>query len=110
MSLSGFSEGTVPPEQAEMQMTESPSYRCHLARWRGGHRAGERASALAVVAIEQFTLNTFKWFFGSNHAVIVRFDPADADAGNHAMHGEKGMSIAPVGYFGGADSAGPATV
>ena len=32
----------------------------------GGHRAGEEASALAVAAIEQFTLNTFKWFFRSN--------------------------------------------
>jgi hypothetical protein len=32
----------------------------------GGHRTGEVASALAVVAIEQFTLNTFKWFFDSN--------------------------------------------
>jgi protein phosphatase len=32
----------------------------------GGHRAGEQASALAVVAIEQFTLNTFKWFFHSD--------------------------------------------
>ncbi|HXG88852.1 MAG TPA: PP2C family serine/threonine-protein phosphatase [Vicinamibacterales bacterium] len=29
----------------------------------GGHLAGERASALAVAAIEQFTLNTLKWFF-----------------------------------------------
>jgi protein phosphatase len=29
----------------------------------GGHKAGERASALVVLAIEQFTLNTFKWFF-----------------------------------------------
>ena len=32
----------------------------------GGHRAGEQASALAVVAIEQFALNTFKWFFQSD--------------------------------------------
>jgi protein phosphatase len=32
----------------------------------GGHRAGEQASALAVVAIEEFTLNTFKWFFHSD--------------------------------------------
>src|SRR6476661_2980190 len=32
----------------------------------GGKRAGEHASALAVVAIEQFTLNTFKWFFHSD--------------------------------------------
>jgi len=32
----------------------------------GGHSAGEQASALAVVAIEQFTLNTFQWFFHSD--------------------------------------------
>jgi len=32
----------------------------------GGHNAGEQASALAVVAIEQFTLNTFKWFFDAD--------------------------------------------
>ena len=29
----------------------------------GGHAAGEKASALAVAAIEQFTLNQLKWFF-----------------------------------------------
>jgi serine/threonine protein phosphatase PrpC len=28
----------------------------------GGHHAGEHASALAVTLIEQFALNTFKWF------------------------------------------------
>jgi PPM family protein phosphatase len=32
----------------------------------GGHAAGERASALAVAAIEQFTVNTFKWFLQSD--------------------------------------------
>jgi protein phosphatase len=32
----------------------------------GGHRAGEHASALAVVAIEQFALNTFQWFFNAD--------------------------------------------
>ena len=46
----------------------------------GGHRAGERASALAVVAIEQFTLNTFKWFLGSNDTesqkVLAQFQAA----------------------------------
>lgn len=29
----------------------------------GGHRGGEQASALAVSTIEEFVLNTFKWFF-----------------------------------------------
>jgi protein phosphatase len=29
----------------------------------GGHQAGEQASAIAVVAIQHFTLNTFQWFF-----------------------------------------------
>jgi PPM family protein phosphatase len=29
----------------------------------GGHAAGEKASALAVAAIEQFALNQLKWFF-----------------------------------------------
>jgi hypothetical protein len=46
----------------------------------GGHRAGEQASALAVVAIEQFTLNTFKWFFDSNgpeaQRVLTQFQRA----------------------------------
>jgi PPM family protein phosphatase len=52
----------------------------------GGHRAGEQASALAVVAIEQFTLNTFKWFFDSNgpeaQRVLTQFQTAlrQADA------------------------------
>jgi len=46
----------------------------------GGHRAGEQASALAVVAIEQFTLNTFKWFFHSDgpeaQKVLTQFQTA----------------------------------
>jgi serine/threonine protein phosphatase PrpC len=52
----------------------------------GGHRAGEHASALAVTAIEQFTLNTFKWFFHSDgpdaQRVLTQFQAAlrEADA------------------------------
>lgn len=45
----------------------------------GGHRAGDQASALAVVAIEQFTLNTFKWFFHSSadaERVLTQFQTA----------------------------------
>jgi protein phosphatase len=38
----------------------------------GGHRAGERASALVVLAIEQFMLNTFKWFFEADNAGAQR--------------------------------------
>jgi len=38
----------------------------------GGHQGGEQASALAVVAIEQFTLNTLKWFFNSNREEAQR--------------------------------------
>jgi PPM family protein phosphatase len=52
----------------------------------GGHRAGEQASALAVAAVEQFTLNTFKWFFHSDgpdaQRVLAQFQAAlrEADA------------------------------
>jgi protein phosphatase len=46
----------------------------------GGHHAGERASGLAVAAIEQFTLNSFRWFFGSDTAdaerVLAQFQAA----------------------------------
>jgi protein phosphatase len=52
----------------------------------GGHRGGRHASALAVVAIQQFTLNTLKWFFDSNpqeaQRVLAQFQTAlrEADA------------------------------
>ncbi len=38
----------------------------------GGHQGGEQASALAVAAIQQFTLNTLKWFFESNQVEAAR--------------------------------------
>jgi protein phosphatase len=38
----------------------------------GGHSAGEEASALAVAAVEQFTLNTFKWFFDADEPAAKR--------------------------------------
>src|SRR3954468_4995791 len=50
----------------------------------GGHQAGEQASALAVVAIEQFALNTFKWFFHSDkpdaQRVLTQFQTALREA------------------------------
>jgi serine/threonine protein phosphatase PrpC len=46
----------------------------------GGHQAGEHASALAVTLIEQFALNTFKWFMPltAAHAENVVTDFQDA--------------------------------
>ena len=38
----------------------------------GGHSAGEKASSIAVAAIEQFTLNSFKWFFHSDRPEAQR--------------------------------------
>jgi protein phosphatase len=50
----------------------------------GGHAAGEYASAMAVTAIEQFTLNTFKWFFHPGGAdaqrVLTQFQTALREA------------------------------
>ena len=37
----------------------------------GGHKGGEQASALAVATIEQFMLNTLKWFFSLQGANIL---------------------------------------
>src|SRR5438552_3319168 len=54
--------------EPKLQVGEERAHLFLVADGMGGHRAGERASALAVVAIEQFTLNTFKWFFDSDSA------------------------------------------
>ena len=66
----------------------------------GGHQAGERASELVVLAIEQFTLNTFKWFFDTDtpdaQRVLSQFQVAlhqanaqivEEAAENPALHG-----------------------
>jgi PPM family protein phosphatase len=50
----------------------------------GGHRGGEQASALAVMTIEEFVLNTFKWFFElrgpEGQQVLVEFQRALREA------------------------------
>src|SRR6185503_7044843 len=70
--------------EPKLQVGEERAHLFLVADGMGGHRAGERASALAVVAIEQFTLNTFKWFFASSSAeaqkVLAQFQSALAGA------------------------------
>ena len=58
--------------EPKAQFGEERGHLFLVADGMGGHRAGERASALAVVAIEQFTLNTFKWFFDANGPEVQR--------------------------------------
>ena len=69
---------SLPSRQA--QRGEERGHLFLVADGMGGHRAGERASELAVLAIEQFTLNTFKWFFDSNapdaQRVLAQFQAA----------------------------------
>ena len=70
--------------EPKLQVGEERAHLFLVADGMGGHRAGERASALAVVAIEQFTLNSFKWFFGADDAeaqkVLAQFQSALSQA------------------------------
>jgi serine/threonine protein phosphatase PrpC len=70
--------------EPKLQVGEERAHLFLVADGMGGHRAGERASALAVVAIEQFTLNTFKWFFGTDSTqtqkVLAQFQSALSQA------------------------------
>ena len=72
--------------EPKAQFGEERGHLFLVADGMGGVNAGEQASALAVVAIEQFTLNTFKWFFDANgpeaQRVLTQFQTAlrQADA------------------------------
>jgi serine/threonine protein phosphatase PrpC len=76
---------TTLPEP-KLQVGEDRAHLFLVADGMGGHQAGERASAIAVAAIEQFTLNTFRWFFASDSTgaqkVLAQFQSAlgSADA------------------------------
>jgi serine/threonine protein phosphatase PrpC len=49
--------------QASAQFGEERGRIFLVADGMGGHQGGEAASALAIVSIEKFALNTLKWFF-----------------------------------------------
>src|SRR5580765_221053 len=70
--------------EPKLQAGEERAYLFLVADGMGGQQGGERASALAVVAIEQFTLNTFKWFLGADlseaQKVLTQFQAALSQA------------------------------
>jgi PPM family protein phosphatase len=69
---------------AKAQFSDERGHLFLVADGMGGHQGGEQASALAVAAIQQFTLNTLKWFFESNQAeaqrVLAQFQSALREA------------------------------
>ena len=75
---------SLPEKKA--QFGEERGHLFLVADGMGGANAGEQASALAVVAIEWFALNTLKWFFDSKgpeaQRVLAEFQTAlrQADA------------------------------
>lgn len=72
--------------EPKLQIGEDRAHMFLVADGMGGHRAGERASAIAATAIEQFTLNNFRWFFNTGNSgaqkVLEQFQTAlgQADA------------------------------
>jgi len=70
--------------EPKLQVGEDRAHLFLVADGMGGHQAGERASAIAVAAIEQFTLNTFRWFFASDspgaQKVLAQFQSALSEA------------------------------
>ena len=66
--------------EPRLQVGEEHAHLFLVADGMGGHLAGERASGLAVAAIEQFMLNSFRWFFGSGspdeQRVLAQFQAA----------------------------------
>src|SRR5205085_2341669 len=54
-------QSSVSPQRT--QYADEEGHLLLVADGMGGHQAGEQASALAVEAVEEFALNTLKWFF-----------------------------------------------
>jgi serine/threonine protein phosphatase PrpC len=70
--------------EPKMQVGDEHAHLFVVADGMGGHLAGEQASGLAVITIEQFTLNTFRWFLGSTGSdaqkVLAQFQSAISQA------------------------------
>lgn len=75
--------------EPKVQVAEERAHLFLVADGMGGHNAGERASAIAVAAIEHFTLNTFRWFFtsddGGAQKVLEQFQTAVKAADSRIM-------------------------
>jgi protein phosphatase len=91
---------TSLPGEGETLFSEEEGYLIVVADGMGGHAAGERASAMAVASIEEFVLNTLKWFLhlggAEEHALVTELrqslEVADRTVierarSNRALHG-----------------------
>jgi serine/threonine protein phosphatase PrpC len=67
-------QSSVP--QPRTLLSEKRAHLFMVADGMGGHQAGEQASALAVVAVEDFILNTFRWVFRLQGEVAAEFQEA----------------------------------
>lgn len=76
--------------QESTQLGDDRGYLLVVADGMGGHAGGEQASALAVGTIEDFALNTLKWFFnhesGDGEHVLVDLQSALSHADLRVFH------------------------